>query len=199
MLTHATTHSRDRCTPLIKINMNIERLKFPIGEYIPNKSPNETLLQQWIENIEIFPARVEDLIKGISTEKLNWKYRPNGWMVKQVIHHCADSHMNSIIRFKLALTEQTPTIRPYYEDRWADLNDSLTDEINESLNLLKGLHKKWTRLLKSLTKEQLEMEFVHPENGRKFNLAENIGIYAWHCNHHLAHIKNGINSKGKYN
>ena len=131
--------------------MNIERLKFPIGEYIPNKSPNETLLQQWIEDIELFPAKVEDLIKDIATEKLSWKYRPNGWMIKQVLHHCADSHMNSIIRFKLALTENTPTIRPYYEDRWADLNDSLTDEINESLTLLKGLHKKWTRLLQNLT------------------------------------------------
>jgi len=179
--------------------MNIERLKFPIGEYIPNKSPNETLLQQWIEDIELFPAKVEGLIKDIATEKLSWKYRPNGWMIKQVLHHCADSHMNSIIRFKLALTEKTPAIRPYYEDRWADLNDSLTDEINESLTLLKGLHKKWTRLLQNLTKEQLKMEFVHPENGREFNLAENIGIYSWHCNHHLAHIKNGINSKGKYN
>jgi len=128
--------------------MNIERLKFPIGEYIPNKSSNETLLQQWIEDIELFPAKVEDLIKDIATDKLNWKYRPNGWMIKQVLHHCADSHMNSIIRFKLALTEKTPTIRPYYEDRWADLNDSLTDEINESLTLLKGLHKKWTTFAK---------------------------------------------------
>ncbi len=179
--------------------MDIEKLKFPIGEYIPDKKPSKVLLQQWIEDIERFPERVEQLVKHISSEKLSWKYRPNGWMVKQVIHHCADSHMNSIIRFKLAMTEDSPTIRPYYEDRWAKLDDSLTDEIEESLMLLKGLHSKWVRLLKSLTEEQLEMEFIHPEHELKFNIAENIGNYAWHCNHHLAHIKNGINSMGKFN
>ena len=107
--------------------------------------------------------------------------------------------MNSLIRFKLTLTEETPLIRPYFEDRWANLNDSLSDEIAESIMLLKGLHKKWVRLLKSLTKEQLKMEYVHPEYGQQYNLAETIGQYAWHCNHHLAHIENGINSKGKYN
>ncbi len=179
--------------------MEIEKLKFPIGEYIPNKYPSETLLQQWIQDIETFPAKIEELTNDVSSEKLNWKYRPGGWTVKQVIHHCADSHMNSIIRFKLALTEDTPTIRPYYEDRWANLNDSLTEEISESITLLKGLHKKWGRLLKNLTKEQLEREFIHPEHGLKFNIAENIGNYAWHCNHHLAHIENGINSMGDYN
>ena len=187
------------CTPLTKTMMDIEKLKFPIGKYVPNKTPDEPLLQQWIEDIENFPTRVEQLVNEISNEKLNWKYRPNGWSVKQVIHHCADSHMNSIIRFKLALTEDTPTIRLYYEDRWANLHDSLTDEINESLILLKGLHKKWTRLLKGLGKEQLELEFIHPEHGLKFNIAENIGNYAWHCNHHLAHIEIGLNSMGKYN
>lgn len=152
-----------------------------------------------IIHIELFPTRVEGLIRNIDIEKLNWKYRPGGWMVKQVIHHCADSHMNSVIRFKLALTEDRPIIRPYFEDRWAKLYDSMSDDVSESLTLLIGLHKKWTRLLKNLTKEQLKMEFVHPENGLKINLAENIGIYSWHCNHHLAHIKNAIRSEGKYN
>ena len=182
-----------------KIDMDIEKLKFPIGEYIPNKNPSDDLIKQWIEHIELFPSRVEDLIKDISPERLSWKYRPNGWMVKQVIHHCTDSHMNSIIRFKLALTEETPTIRPYNESRWADLIDSLTDELTESITLLNGLHKKWSRLLKSLSKEQLDMMFIHPENGKKISLAENIGVYSFHCNQHLAHVKNGINSKGKYN
>ena len=179
--------------------MDIQRLKFPIGEYISNKHPSEADIKQWIEHIELFPLRLEDLIKDIALEKLSWRYRPNGWMVKQVIHHCADSHMNSMIRFKLTLTEQVPTIRPYFEDRWAELNDSLTDEVDESLSLLKGLHKKWTRLLKGLSKEQLEMQFLHPENGNTFSLAENIGVYSWHCNHHLAHIEHGISSGGKYN
>ena len=179
--------------------MDIEKLKFPIGEFVPNRSPEYTLLQQWIADIEKFPAIIEELTKDISTETLGWRYRPGGWMVKQVIHHCADSHMNSLMRFKLALTEDIPAIRPYFEDRWAQLHDSLSDEIAESIMLLKGLHKKWARLLKNLTKEQLNREYLHPEQGRKFNIAETIGLYAWHGNHHLAHIKNGIGSKGKYN
>jgi hypothetical protein len=104
--------------------------------------------------------------------------------VKQVIHHCADSHMNSFIRSKLALTEKIHTRRPYNEDVW--------------VNLAIFRNKKWVRLLKSLTKDQLELDFVHPAHGLKFNIAENIGNSAWHCNHHLAHISNVINSRGKY-
>ena len=107
--------------------------------------------------------------------------------------------MNSFIRFKLALTEDMPIIKPYYEDRWAELIDSKDDDISYSLNLLSGLHKKWIILLKSLTDKQMRLEFIHPEHGEKFNLAETIGNYAWHCNHHLAHIKNAIDSNGKYN
>ncbi len=156
-------------------------------------------MQQWIEDIEKFPIRVEQLVKDINVEQLNWRYRPDGWTVKQVIHHCTDSHINSLVRFKLALTEDTPVIRPYFEDRWAELEDGLTDDINASLMLLKGLHRKWGVLLKSLTSIQLSREFMHPEHGRKFNLGETIGNYAWHCNHHLQHIEIGLNSMGKYN
>ncbi len=164
--------------------MNIEKLKFPIGQYVPDKNPKNKLLKTWINDIEKFPSRIELLIKELPIEKLNWRYRPSGWTVKQVIHHCADSHINAVIRVKLALTEDTPTIRPYYEDRWANLDDSLTSEIDEALTLLKGLHKKWGRLLRSLNNKQLKMEFIHPEHKKKFNIAENIGNYAWHCNHH---------------
>ena len=179
--------------------MNLQKLKFPIGEYQPNKKPSADLLEKWIREIEEFPSKLKHLTKNIQPEKLNWKYRPSGWSVKQVIHHCADSHMNSIIRFKLALTEETPTIRPYYEDRWAELIDSRDNHIEDSIKILTGLHKKWGILLRNLTKEQLDLEFIHPEHGQTFNLAETIGNYAWHCNHHLAHVKNGIESGGKYN
>lgn len=179
--------------------MNIETLKFPIGTYTPNKNPDAILLQEWIATISSFPEHVAQYTKNISAEALNWKYRPEGWTVKQVIHHCADSHMNSVIRFKLALTENTPTIRPYYEERWAELPDALTDTIDDSILLLKGLHSKWVLLLKHLTPEQLTKAYTHPEHGQTFNLAETIGNYAWHCKHHLAHIKNGIKSKGVYN
>jgi hypothetical protein len=179
--------------------MDIQKLKFPIGAYAPNRNPEKELLSKWIKEIEDFPTKLENLTKGISLEKLNWNYRPGGWTVKQVIHHCADSHMNSFIRFKLALTENTPTIRPYDEDKWAKLIDSQDYNIEDSLLLLKGLHRRWVLLLRNLNAEQLKLEFIHPANAKRINLAENIGIYAWHCNHHLAQIKNGIESEGKYN
>ena len=179
--------------------MNLQQLKFPIGEYISNVNPSKELINSWIKDIEDFPSKVEELTKNISIEQLNWKYRPGGWTVKQVIHHCADSHMNSIIRFKLVLTEESPTIRPYFEDRWAELVDSHDDDISDSVSLLKGLHKKWVVLLKSLNDNDLKREFIHPEHGKRFNLADNIGVYAWHCNHHYAHMKNGLDSKGEYN
>lgn len=179
--------------------MELQKLKFPIGEYVPNKNPDRDLLYKWIHDIGTFPAKLEKATRRLSAETLNWKYRPDGWTVKQVIHHCADSHMNSIMRFKLTLTEDTPTIRPYFEDRWASLLDAQDEDIYASLMLLEGLHKKWVILLRGLTEEQLKLEFVHPEHGLKFNLAETIGKYAWHCNHHLAHVKNGIESSGSYN
>lgn len=179
--------------------MDIETLKFPIGLYVPNKNPNTTLLKKWIFEIETFPNKVEKLISETSAEALNWRYRPEGWSVKQVVHHCADSHMNSLIRFKLALTEQLPKIRPYYEDRWAKLVDGCDEDVSVSIDLLKALHKKWAILLKSLTKNELNKEFMHPEHGQVFNLAETIGNYVWHGNHHLEHIKLGIASQGKYN
>ena len=177
----------------------MQNLKFPIGEYVPNKTPDTELLKNWIKEIQQFPAKLENLIQNISIEKLNWRYRPDGWTVKQVIHHCADSHMNSMIRFKLALTEKSPVIRPYFEDKWAELIDSQSDDISSSITLIQGLHNKWTMLLISLNEEQLKLEFTHPEHGQKFTLAENIGIYAWHCNHHLAHVKLGIESGGQHN
>ncbi len=176
----------------------MKSLKFPIGEYMPMKNPSSQQVEKWISDIENFPAQVEKVITG-KTKSLNYKYRPEGWTVKQVIHHCTDSHINSLIRFKLALTEDHPTIRPYYEDRWAELPDSLSQDVSQSLLLLKALHNKWVFLLKKLTPEQLQLTFYHPENKKTFTLAETIGIYAWHCNHHLAHIQIGISSKGKYN
>jgi len=174
-------------------------LSYPIGKYIPNRSPNPNKLQQWIKDISTFPSEVEKLANGLSAVELNWKYRPKGWSLKQVIHHCADSHINSIMRFKLCLTEDKPSIRPYFEDRWAELADSKDDNVNASIQLLKGLHHRWTLLLESLSKEDLEKEFMHPEHGKTFNIAETIGNYAWHCNHHLMHMKNALASKGRYN
>ncbi|MFT4524048.1 MAG: hypothetical protein ACI85F_000189 [Bacteroidia bacterium] len=133
----------------------------------------------------MFPQRLRNFTKNLSVDQLNLTYRPDGWSIKQVVHHCADSHMNSIIRFKLTLTEDDPEIRPYYEGRWAELVDGKDDDISYSLQLINAVHNKWVNLLNSLSAEDMEREFIHPEHGQRFSIAENIGIYAWHCNHHF--------------
>ena len=118
------------------------KLRFPIGEF---EKPNEISSQhikQWISDIEALPEAIEAVTKNLSEEELNYKYRPEGWTIKQVVHHCADSHINSIIRFKLALTEDTPTIRPYFEDRFAKLNDYTEPIDSYLLSILKGVHHK---------------------------------------------------------
>ncbi|GAB3650796.1 bacillithiol transferase BstA [Echinicola sediminis] len=176
----------------------LEKLKYPIGTFRKPEQIDESHLNAWIESISSFPQRVKVLTDGLTTEQLNWRYRPEGWSIKQVVHHCGDSHMNSIIRFKLALTEDNPSIKPYFEDRWAKLIDSNDDDISHSIMLLMGLHYRWVILLRSLGKKELERTFYHPENRKESNLAETIGQYAWHCEHHLAHIKQAVEHQGSF-
>ena len=174
------------------------KLRFPIGEF---KNPDliaPELINSWIDDIEAFPEAIINLTHDLTTEQLNWTYRPEGWTITQVVHHCADSHMNSIIRFKLALTEESPTIRPYYEDRWALLIDGNDDDLKDTLILLKGLHSKLGKLLRHISKVQLSREFIHPEHGKRFRIDETIGVYAWHSNHHLAHVKQALKFKGQF-
>lgn len=180
------------------VEEKLVKLKFPIGEFKKPESIENHQISEWILDIEHFPERITRLTEHLSIDQLNWKYRPEGWTIKQVIHHCADSHMNSMIRFKLALTENTPTIRPYLEAKWANLIDGNDDNIQDTLTLLKGLHAKLGKLLRDLGPEDLRKEFVHPEHGRHFRLDETVGVYAWHCNHHLAHIKQAIDNKGTF-
>ncbi len=177
---------------------NLENLKYPIGKYTKLNEVSETQILEWIETIESLPQILSDITKDLTVEQLNWAYRPEGWTIKQVVHHCADSHINSLIRFKLTLTEDLPTIKPYFEDRWANLADDNDDDLIHTLILLKGLHAKWGILLRSLTKTDLKREYIHPEYGKRFNLEETIGIYAWHCKHHVAHIKQALEYKGVF-
>lgn len=178
--------------------MTLENLKFPIGEFEMPKEISAPQLKNWIIEIEQLPEKLEAITSSISVEELNYLYRPNGWSIKQVIHHLADSHINSFIRFKLALTEETPTIRPYQEHLWAELIDGKSDDIESSILVLKGIHTKWTFLLNSLTTEQLGRKYYHPENKKEHTLMEAIAMYAWHCNHHLAHIKQALEYKGEF-
>ncbi len=174
---------------------DLEKLKFPIGKFEKPASLTKEILDSFINDIETFPQRLDQEVSHLDRQQLDTPYRPGGWSIRQVVHHCADSHMNSITRFKLALTEDKPGIKPYFEDRWAELPDSRI-AIEPSLQLLQGLHLRWTALLKSLTEEELAKSFIHPEHGKEFRLDENIGVYAWHCNHHLAHITGLKKQKG---
>ncbi|MUU79484.1 YfiT family bacillithiol transferase [Winogradskyella endarachnes] len=173
------------------------KLKFPISEFTKPESITINHIKSWIADIEALPKTIINLTKNLSEKELNYKYRPNGWTIKQVVHHCADSHINSLLRFKITLTEKTPTIRPYFEDRFAELVD-YTEPIEDSILILKGVHKKLGVLLKSLSQSDLKLEFIHPEHGKRFSLEETIGIYAWHSNHHIAHIIQALEHKDLY-
>jgi hypothetical protein len=177
---------------------DLYKLRFPIGEFQKPDLISSEMINSWISDIERFPSEIEKATNNLSNEALNWQYRPDGWTIKQVVHHCADSHMNSIIRFKLALTEDSPTIRPYYEDRWAKLIDSNDDSLDDTLFLLKGLHAKLGKLLRHISEEERSREFIHPEHGKRFRIDETIGTYAWHSNHHLAHVKQAIAHEGQF-
>lgn len=168
--------------------MTIESLKYPIGKFEKPTNITNDALQKWILDIATFPARIREAVRHLTDEQQNTPYRPDGWTIQQVVHHCADSHMNSLVRLKLALTEENPTIKPYYEERWAVLEDSKNMPIESSLKMLEGIHERWVFLLRNLEVEAFSKTFVHPEHGKLVRIDENIGMYAWHCNHHLAHI-----------
>lgn len=165
-----------------------EDLRYPIGRFTAPDVVGREQVGAWIDDIEVLPAQMRAAVEGWSRARLDTRYRPGGWTVRQVVHHMADSHMNSILRFKWALTEDRPEIKPYFEDRWAELRDYVDVPVDVSLQLLDALHRRWVVLLRGLTPEDLRREFIHPDSGA-IRLDVNIGIYAWHGRHHLAHIR----------
>ncbi len=177
---------------------DLERLRFPIGEFQKPNLISREILDKWITAIESFPARIRLLTATLSVEELDWKYRPKGWSIKQVVHHCADSHLNSFIRFKLALTEEMPVIKAYEEQLWAELPDGISNDLTASFQIIEGVHTRWVLLLKSFGEEELKRQFIHPATNKSLSLDEVIGIYAWHSNHHLAHIEQALFYKGKF-
>ena len=161
--------------------------RYPIGSFEFAGEVSAGQRAEWIQDIEDLPGKLRAAVQGLSEEQLDLPYREGGWSSRQVVHHVADSHMNSYIRFKLALTEDNPTIRPYYEDRWAELDDSTAD-IQISLALIEALHTRWVILLKSLSEEEYKRTFFHPGSGQTLPLDYNLGVYSWHGRHHTAHI-----------
>ncbi|NNK81075.1 MAG: putative metal-dependent hydrolase [Flavobacteriales bacterium] len=173
-------------------------LRFPIGEFIKPTSLDLPTRSKYIEIIADFHSKMVQISSGLK-EELNWRYRPDGWTIAQVIHHCSDSHMNALIRFKLTLTEDSPTIRPYFEDRWAELADTLESNIENPLEIIKGVHNRWTILLNSMKNSDFEKHYVHPELGETYTLDQALANYEWHCRHHFAHIEQALEHKGEFN
>jgi DinB superfamily len=165
----------------------MEDLQYPIGKFEWGGSASEEQLRQWVDEIAAAPAQLRAAVDGLSPEQLDTPYRPGGWTVRQVVHHVPDSHLNSYVRFRLALTEPEPTIKPYDQERWAELSDSRTAPIEVSLSLLESLHGRWVILLRSLTAADWKRTFRHPELG-VVNLERTAALYAWHGCHHVAHI-----------
>jgi hypothetical protein len=162
-------------------------LRYPIGKFHFDAPSTEEQKRQSIDHIAHAPANLRAAVKGLSEPQLDTPYRPEGWTVRQVIHHVPDSHLNAYVRFKLALTEDDPTIKPYFEDRWAQLADTQATPIEVSLALLDSLHDRWVRLLRSLKPEDWKRSFRHPVLG-PVSLEKNLALYAWHGRHHVAHI-----------
>jgi hypothetical protein len=169
--------------------MDLEALKYPIGKFEKPKRITLETIGRWIDQIEHLPIKLRKVVENLNNEELDMTYRPGGWTIRQVIHHLPDSHMNSYIRFRWALTEDKPTIKAYHEARWAELPDAKNGHIEISLILLEALHIRWSLLLGSLELVDLHKTFVHPETGKEIRLDENIGMYAWHGNHHMAQIE----------
>ena len=177
-------------------DLDLEKLRYPIGKFEPVEEYAPSYLSNRIEAIASFPQQLRAAVMHLTEEQLETPYRLGGWTIRQVIHHCADSHMNCLIRFKWTLTEDKPVIKYYYEDRWAEGNDNKTMPIAPTLSLLEGLHFRLAYIIKSLSSEDLERSFVHPEHRKEFKLKEVIGLYAWHGKHHLAHITELKKRKG---
>lgn len=173
------------------MNIDIEFLKYPIGKFQKPATITYDLIQEAITAIKSFPAHIFTAVSPLSIAQLDTPYRPGGWTVRQLVHHCADSHMNAFTRFKLALTEENPTIKPYDEAAWAKLADADLP-IESSLAIIQAMHLKWGVVLDSMKEEDFKKTYFHPEKKHSQELAEIVLLYAWHSKHHLSHVQHLI-------
>jgi len=162
-------------------------LSYPIGRFKFETEISDEQRHQFIAEIEKAPEHLRTAVSGLSSEQLDTPYRPGGWTIRQVVHHLADSHLNAYTRFKLALTEEEPTIKPYDQAGWAELADGRTASHEISLSLLESLHRRWVILLNSMSPTDFSRTFRHPESG-VLTLIQTLSLYAWHGRHHIAHI-----------
>src|SRR6056300_1070806 len=170
----------------------LEKLKYPIGKFEWNTTYSPADLKQALLKIKNLPVQLEELVKPLPPAVISRRYRPEGWTIAQVVHHLADSHMHSYLRFKHALLEDFPSIKDYQEVQWAELPDAKNHQIDYSLDIISALHKRWVIFLEGMSKEDFKRSYFHPERQKKYPLDVTLLIYAWHCEHHLAHIKNAI-------
>lgn len=173
----------------------MDDLRFPIGKYQSKQKASDETFQTWIKTIASFHNLLKEVISGLSEDQLNTTYRPNSWTIKQLVHHLADSHMNAYMRFKLALTEDNPIIKPYFEAKWAALED-YSGSIDSSMKIIEGVHQRWEKLLAAMSNTDYKRTYMHPEFNSQYDLKEAVCQYEWHCRHHLAHIelaKNNFN------
>lgn len=165
----------------------MDQLRYPIGKYVFEGMTNQQR-DRWIAELEQLPAQLKQAIAGLNGTQLDTSYRSGGWTVRQVVHHIADSAMNSFSRFKLALTESNPTIKPFKEDEWAETADSLQASPDTSLAIIEGTYARWVLLLRSMEGQDFLKQFYHPERGSQVGLAYFLGFAAWHGSHHVAQI-----------
>ena len=157
---------------------SLEKLKYPVGKFSMPENVDNNTIDQWIQDLEELPQKLREALKGLNKEQLNTPYRPGGWTVRQVVHHIGDSHLNSYIRFKFAMTENNPTIKPYDQDKAAELEEYNLLPVEDSLDFVEVLHKRWIVLLKTLKDSDWEKTFYHPESKKNVTSKRNLGIYA---------------------
>ena len=165
----------------------MDNLRYPVGRHDPSAGVTLEQVRAAVEDIRQLPARLTEAVHGLDDARLDTPYRPEGWTVRQVVHHVVDSHVNAYVRLRLALTEDRPLIRGYQQELWAELPDALTLPVEPSLEVLRGLHQRWTALLDRLAPEQLDRPLEHSEFGT-LTVSQLTCLYGWHSRHHVAHI-----------
>jgi uncharacterized damage-inducible protein DinB len=173
-----------------------EEITKAFGPYSPPARPDDNFIQQSIQEIELFPKVLKAFFDKLEPDHQKSCYREGGWNIRQVIHHIADSHMQALTRFKLAVTEDHPTIKPYHQNDWANTDDSLFVDAKYSIQIIEGVHARWTALLKSMNISDLNRTYYHPEQDKDFKLWEVLGLYAWHGRHHYTQIYRHVSNMG---